>query len=116
MIFVFRNNTIEPFFGAHHTFSGYDDISVIPDAESYIWWYQLPLKFDTLQLADEVNMLQSKLEYVVNSIATNKAIYIFVFSSALLFIAFYPILTGVEIPKTYMLSCLKWFESWALGY
>ena len=84
MIFVFRNNTIEPFFGAHHTFSGYDDISVIPDAESYIWWYQLPLKFDTLQLADEVNMLQSKLEYVVNSIATNKAIYIFTIAPSIL--------------------------------
>ena len=51
MIFVFRNNTIEPFFGANHTFSGYDDISLIPDAESYIWWYQLPLKYDALQLA-----------------------------------------------------------------
>ena len=77
MIFVFRNNTIEPFFGANHTFSGYDDISLIPDAESYIWWYQLPLKYDALQLADEVRMYQSKLEYLVNNLPTNKIFYIF---------------------------------------
>ena len=77
MIFVFRNNTIEPFFGANYTFSGYDDISLIPDAEAYIWWYQLPLKYDSVQLANEVRMYQSKLEYLVNHVPTNKTFYIF---------------------------------------
>lgn len=77
MIFVFRNNTIEPFFGANHTFSGYDDISMIPDAESYIWWYQLPLRYDMLQLAEEVRMYQGKVEYVVKNISANKVFYVF---------------------------------------
>ena len=77
MTFVFRNNTIELFFGANHTFSGYDDISLIPDAESYIWWYQLPLKYNSMQLANEVRMYQSKLEYVVKNIPTNKTFYVF---------------------------------------
>ena len=82
MIFVFRNNTIEPFFGANYTFSGYDDISLIPDAESYIWWYQLPLKYDALQLVDEVHMYQSKLEYLMNHISTNKTFYVFTIALA----------------------------------
>lgn len=77
MIFVFRNNTIEPFFGANYTFSGYDDISVIPEAESYIWWYQLPLRYDVLQLAEEVRMYRSKVEYLVKNISNSKAFYIF---------------------------------------
>lgn len=77
MTFIFRNNTIEPFFGANHTFSGYDDISLIPDAESYIWWYQLPLKYDAMLLANEVRMYQSKLEYLVNNVSTNKTFYVF---------------------------------------
>ena len=42
--FVFRNNTVEFFFDAKDcAFSGYEDISVVPeDAESYIWFYQSP--------------------------------------------------------------------------
>lgn len=77
MIYVFRNNTIEPFFGVNYIFSGYDDISIIPDAESYIWWYQVPLKYNILQLADEVRMYQSKVGYIVQNISTTKTFYIF---------------------------------------
>lgn len=76
----------------------------------FIYHYFASLPFSILALVYVLKKLATRYTW------TNKAIYIFVFSSALLFIAFYPILTGVEIPKTYMLSCLKWFESWALGY
>ena len=53
--FVFRNNTIERFFGSEYAFSGYDDVSNIPqEADGYIWWYQVPIKFEQNVLADEI--------------------------------------------------------------
>ncbi len=33
-----------------------------------------------------------------------------------LFFAFYPVLSGMACPRSYMFSCLKWFDSWTLGY
>lgn len=80
MTFVFRNNTIEPFFGKDYRFSGYGDISYIPNEDSYLWWYQLPLKFNDLQVVDEIEMFKSKLAYVVNNISQNKEFYIFTLS------------------------------------
>lgn len=54
--FVFRNQTIEPFLGDDDiAYSGYDDISVVPQkAERYIWFYQVPFNMDSQQLACEV--------------------------------------------------------------
>ncbi len=73
MKFVFRNNTIESFLEKDCRCSGYDDISYIPeDAESYIWWYQLPIKYDQGALADEMSSYGQKLQYVVQHIAPGK--------------------------------------------
>ena len=55
-MFVFRNHTVERFFPKGYTFSGYDDISFIPqDAEGYVWFYQVPVKNDRKLLAEEVD-------------------------------------------------------------
>lgn len=77
--FVFRNNTIEPFFsGAEYSFSGYDDLSQIPeDFDWFIWFYQLPVRYDIGALAEEVCSYIEKMRYVVSRIQTDKTILLF---------------------------------------
>lgn len=41
-------------------------------------------------------------------------VYAYLGVVVLLFIAFYPVLTGMMIPRWYM-QCLKWFPSWVFG-
>lgn len=75
MTYVFRNNTIEQFLGAGYQFSGYDDISVL-QADEYLWWYQVPMHFDSQRLAEEVRMYAQKLQFVLQQIGDNP-IYVF---------------------------------------
>lgn len=71
--FVFRNNTIECFFGKEYTFLGYDDISNVPqNAEGYVWWYQAPIKFKSNVLADEIRGYAQKFSFVLSQIDENK--------------------------------------------
>ena len=78
MKFVFRNNTIERFFGKDFSFSGYDDISVVPaDAESYVWWYQVPIKYDQGALAEEISGYVQKLRFVLSQMDSNKTLVAF---------------------------------------
>ena len=73
MKYVFRNNTIERFFGKEYSFLGYDDISVIPeDAESYVWWYQVPFKHDQSILAAEIRGYIQKICYVLSQVDSKK--------------------------------------------
>lgn len=68
--FVFRNHTVEAFFDEKTTaFSGYDDVSVVPaDAEGYIWFYQVPVKFNSTVLAQEVGFFSEKLQLVLSQV------------------------------------------------
>ena len=77
--FVFRNQTIEPFFGYDGvTYSGYDDISVVPDtADRFIWFYQVPVNADSAQLAGEIESYSAKLDLVLNGIDKSKTFVIF---------------------------------------
>ena len=77
--FVFRNNTVEPFFtGSDYAFSGYDDISHLPeDADTYIWFYQIPVKYDTEVLTDEVRSFIRKMAFVVSQTDPQKTILLF---------------------------------------
>lgn len=71
--FVFRNNTIEPFFGNDYSFSGYDDISSIPQqVDTYVWWYQVPIKFNHSVIIDEIRNYSQKLHLVVNQVSREK--------------------------------------------
>jgi hypothetical protein len=71
--FVFRNNTLERFFNRDYHFSGYDDISYIPnDVDFYVWWYQIPIKFDLLVLTKEIQDYISKLDYVISQVDKKK--------------------------------------------
>ncbi len=77
--FVFRNQTIEPFLGYDGmTYSGYDDISVVPgDVDRYIWFYQVPVNADSVQLAEEVDSYIDKLQLVLASADASKPFVIF---------------------------------------
>lgn len=71
--YVFRNNTVERFFGKEYSFSGYDDISVIPsDVEGFVWWYQLPIKYEQHVLAEEIKGYVRKLGYILSKVDSKK--------------------------------------------
>jgi len=74
MKYVFRNNTVERFFGKEYAFSGYDDISNVPqDAEGYVWFYQVPIKYDQKLLADEIRAYIDKFGYVLSQVDAGKS-------------------------------------------
>ena len=77
--FVFRNQTVEPFLGDEGmTYSGYDDISLVPvDVDRYIWFYQVPVNADSVQLAEEVSSYIDKLDLVLSSADASKPFVIF---------------------------------------
>lgn len=70
MTYVFRNNTIKRFLRGEYQYSGYNDFSSIPDADAYLWWYQLPIKYNISQLVDEVMLFADKLQYIANQISS----------------------------------------------
>ena len=65
--FVFRNHTVEPFLGEQAmTYSGYGDISVVPGhVDRYIWFYQVPVNANAMQLAQELDSYRDKLDLVL---------------------------------------------------
>ena len=72
--FVCRNNTVERFFGKDYSFSGYDDISNVPlEADGYVWWYQVPVKFEQRVLADEIRGYAQKMGFVLSQIDEKKS-------------------------------------------
>ena len=64
--FVFRNNTVEFFFDSKECiFSGYEDVSVVPeDAGSYIWFYQPPYGVVTDKSAEIVRSYVQLFDFV----------------------------------------------------
>ena len=77
--FVFRNQTIEYLWGDMHvTFSGYDDISRVPDdVDVYIWFYKVPLNFDSAQLKREIESYFEKLQLVYSLSNKNSSFLVF---------------------------------------
>ena len=77
--FVFRNQTVEAFLGYDDvTYSGYDDISMIPsEVDRYIWFYQVSVNADSAQLAQEIQSYSDKLDIVLSGIDSNKPFVIF---------------------------------------
>lgn len=68
MTYVFRNNTIERFLPGDYIFSGYDDFSAVPDADAYLWWYHVPIKYNRDQLVAEVESYAQRLVWAVDQI------------------------------------------------
>jgi FkbH-like protein len=84
--FILRNTTIEPFFSDFEaSFSGYDDISIVPEnAKSFIWFYIIPLKSDIQLLTDEIAAYYTNFEFVINKIPPFKTCYIFTLTPLLI--------------------------------
>ena len=76
MTYVFRNNTIERFLRGEYQYSGYNDFSIIPDTDAYLWWYQVPIKHNISQLADEIKLFADKLQFIANQIGNKPLIII----------------------------------------
>ena len=77
-MFVFRNNTIERFFPKEYRFSGYDDISFIPeDEDGYVWFYQAPIGYDSSALLEEIIADLQKFMMVLETVNPNKTIIAF---------------------------------------
>lgn len=76
--FIFRNQTIEPFFGDSDVgFSGYGDISAIPDAGSYVWFYQPSIASDAKVVSQEISNYYDKLQMVLRDISQGASIIVF---------------------------------------
>ena len=74
-IFVFRNQTIERFYPKDYAFSGYDDISIIPtEADGYVWFYQVPIRYNQAMLACEVDGYVQKLGLVMSEVDATKTV------------------------------------------
>lgn len=68
MTYVFRNNTIERFLPGDYIFSGYDDFSAVPEADAYLWWYQVPIKYNRDQLVAEVESYAQRLLWAAEQV------------------------------------------------
>lgn len=77
-MFVFRNNTVERFFPQNYSFSGYDDISIIPeDVAGYIWFYQPPVKYNSSLVGDEIDACLHEFAFVMDKVSPNKNVIAF---------------------------------------
>lgn len=66
-MFVFRNYTIENLFPEGTRFSGYDDISDIPSDETHlVWFFQVPVGFDTDARVRAVDSITDRLRLVID--------------------------------------------------
>lgn len=75
-MFIFRNYTIENLFEEDVQFSGYGDISEIPDADSYVWFYNAPINLERGQCVTEIKGIGDKLQLVANRIPLSSPFYI----------------------------------------
>lgn len=76
-MFVFRNYTIENLFPEGTTFSGYDDISVIPDNETeLVWFYQVPIGFDAASKTAAIENIGNQLRLVISRLSVGQSLTI----------------------------------------
>lgn len=76
-MFIFRNYTIENLFNEDAQFSGYGDISIIPEADSYAWFYNAPVSVNREDCLTEIDGISDKLRLVAKQIPPSKPFYIF---------------------------------------
>lgn len=90
-MFVFRNYTVENLFDEEVRFSGYDDISEIHEAESYLWFYTAPIGTTNEHTVTEINGIADKLKFVADSIPISVPFYIFTLESL-----FHPVISDSD--------------------
>jgi FkbH-like protein len=77
--FIYRNFTVEPLFSnLDARFSGYNDIfEYDSEADTYVWFYNIPLNPDLTQQIDEIEHYSSKIDFLLNKIPSSKNFLIF---------------------------------------
>lgn len=76
-MYVYRNYTIENLFPEGTQFSGYGDVSEMPPTETeLVWFYQVPVNFDSKVQASEVESFTDKLAIVVGALGAAQTLYI----------------------------------------
>jgi len=75
-MFVFRNYTVENLFDESVKFSGYDDISEIPESDCYVWFYTAPIGAPDEHTVAEIKGIADKLRIVSESIPASSPFYI----------------------------------------
>ena len=109
--FVFRNNTVERFFPKDYSFSGYDDVSFIPtDVDGYVWFYQLPVKYNQERLCSEIRGYVQKLSLVLAQIDAAKPLIVLTIDEggyAVPFTSGVELLTAVSEYNTALLQAEK---------
>ena len=75
-MFVFRNYTIENLFDESVRFSGYGDISEIPQSAVYVWFYNAPIGADHASIVNEITGIGDKLKMVAAKIPSSSPFYI----------------------------------------
>lgn len=76
-MFVFRNYTIENLFPDSISFSGYEDISFIPeDEKDLVWLYQVPVNFSSERKKEIINGYFEKLSYVISNLKEGQRLYV----------------------------------------
>lgn len=76
-MYVFRNYTVENLFDEGTAYSGYDDISVVPADNAYLWLYFCPLGFDNAKNAAEIQAATDKMRIVADTISSSATFYVF---------------------------------------
>ena len=68
---------MELFFPKDYSFSGYDDISFIPDdVDGYVWFYQIPVRMNENNLCEEIRGFTERLSIVLNRISSSKPVFL----------------------------------------
>lgn len=79
MTYIFRNTTAELLFGgAGYSYSGYDELNVPGvDADSYVWFYTVPILADAQAAAKEISSYAERLSFVHSQLPATKPLYVF---------------------------------------
>lgn len=73
--FVFRNYTVELLFSHDYAFSGYDDISDIPeDAQGYVWFYTIPLDPSTESVKERIIEYAHEFKFILSKINSSRLV------------------------------------------
>ena len=106
--FVFRNNTVERFFPKGYTFSGYDDISVIPDGtDGFVWFFQLPVRMNESSLCEEIQGYSEKMSMVLSQISSFKPVFLLTMEE----LPSFPMTSGVALKQSISAYNASLFEA-----
>lgn len=73
--FVFRNYTVELLFPHEYFFSGYDDISDVPeDAQVYVWFYTIPLDPSPECIKGRILEYVQEFQFVLSKINSSRLV------------------------------------------